>query len=193
MKRIKDWKLEELNNEQLSIYNEIVNGPRGDVVGPIKVWLNNPKFARNAQKVGHYIRFQNSLSNRLTELAIITTGRCWGSEFEWEQHAPLAEKAGINKKHIDTIARAQRPLFEKCDEQVVFDFAVQCNLLKNVDTKLYNKSLDLLGQKSLIDLVCTCGYYSLISMTINVFKIPREKNKWILPEVNDLEGMMVNE
>ena len=88
MSRIKDWKLEDLNTEQLEIYNEIVNGPRGSVVGPIRVWLNNPKFAKNAQKVGQYIRYESSLPSRLSELAIITTGRCWSSEFEWEQHAP---------------------------------------------------------------------------------------------------------
>ena len=56
MNRVKDWKLEDLNNEQKGIYNEIINGPRGSVVGPIRVWLNNPKFAKNAQKVGQYIR-----------------------------------------------------------------------------------------------------------------------------------------
>jgi hypothetical protein len=45
MKRITDWRVDELNSEQLDIYKEIINGPRGNVVGPIRVWLNNPNFA----------------------------------------------------------------------------------------------------------------------------------------------------
>jgi len=193
MSRIKDWELENLSNEQLDIYNEIVNGPRGDVVGPIKVWLNNPKFAKNAQKVGQYIRYESSLPSRLSELAIITTGRCWSSEFEWEQHAPLAQKAGIDINYINLIAKGERPSFIKDDEQVVFDFSVECNLLKDVGEKLYNEAIDLLGQSSVIDLVATCGYYNLISMTINTFKIKREKNIWKLPKIDDLTGMLNGE
>lgn len=193
MSRIKDWKLEDLSDEQLEIYNEIVNGPRGDVVGPIKVWLNNPKFAKNAQKVGQYIRYESSLPARLSELAIITTGRCWSSEFEWEQHAPLAQKAGIDINYINLIAKGERPAFKKDDEQVVFDFSVECNLLKDVGEELYNEAIDLLGQSSVIDLVATCGYYNLISMTINTFKIKRETNTWKLPRIDDFTGMMNRE
>ena len=193
MSRIKDWELENLSTEQLDIYNEIVNGPRGDVVGPIKVWLNNPKFAKNAQKVGQYIRYESSLPARLSELAIITTGRCWSSEFEWEQHAPLAQKAGIDINYINLIAKGERPSFIKDDEQVVFDFSVECNLLKDVGEELYYEAIDLLGQSSVIDLVATCGYYNLISMTINIFKIKREKNIWKLPKIDDLTGMLNGE
>ena len=190
MNRVKDWKLEDLNNEQKGIYNEIINGPRGSVVGPIRVWLNNPKFAKNAQKVGQYIRYESSLPSRLTELAIITTGRCWSSEFEWEQHAPLAEKAGIDIDYINNIADAKRPLFKKVDEQIVFDFAAECNLLKKVSDKIYKEAIIVLGYNSVIDLVGTCGYYNLISMTLNTFKIKREGNKWILPKIDNFKGML---
>ena len=98
MKRIDDWIVEELNEHQLEIYNDILNGPRGCVVGPIKVWLNNPKFTQLAQKVGKYVRYESSLPPILSELVIIITGRFWSSKFEWEQHAPLAIKNGLKKK-----------------------------------------------------------------------------------------------
>ena len=42
---IKDWTKEELNNEQKQVYDEIVSGPRGKVVGPLRIWLNNPELA----------------------------------------------------------------------------------------------------------------------------------------------------
>ena len=96
MQRLKDWTVEDLNEEQKKVHDEIVNGPRGRVVGPLRIWLNNPKLARVAQQVGAYARYGTSLDNSLSELAIITTGRVWSSKFEWEHHAPLAIKAGIN-------------------------------------------------------------------------------------------------
>ncbi|MCH2010894.1 hypothetical protein MKX19_02035 [Acinetobacter pittii] len=35
-----------------------------------------------------------------------------------------------------------------------------------------NKTTSLLGTDTLIDLVAIAGYYTLISMTINVFEVP---------------------
>ena len=53
MKRLVDWSLDQLTDEQLKIYKEIAEGPRGSVVGPLKIWLNNPKFASSAQAVSY--------------------------------------------------------------------------------------------------------------------------------------------
>ena len=45
MTRIKDWKVEDLTEEQKEIHDAIVSGPRGHVVGPLRIWLNNPGLA----------------------------------------------------------------------------------------------------------------------------------------------------
>ena len=190
MTRIKDWKLEDLSNEQKEIYDAIVNGPRGHVVGPLRIWLNNPGLAKSAQTVGAYARYGTSLPQALSELAILTTGRVWSSEFEWEHHAPLAIEGGIDPKHVDTISLGKRPLFEKPEEQAVFDFAAEANILKNVSDITYKKLVDILGESAAIDIVGICGYYSLISMTLNVFKVPRDTDNWILPNVDDFNNML---
>ena len=190
MTRIKDWKLEDLSNEQKEIHDAIVNGPRGHVVGPLRIWLNNPGLAKSAQTVGAYARYGTSLPQALSELAILTTGRVWSSEFEWEHHAPLAIEGGIDPKHVDTISLGKRPLFEKPEEQAVFDFAAEANILKNVSDITYKNLVDILGENAAIDIVGICGYYSLISMTLNVFKVPRDTDTWILPNVDDFNNML---
>ena len=190
MTRIKDWKLEDLSNEQKEIHDVIVNGPRGHVVGPLRIWLNNPGLAKSAQTVGAYARYGTSLPQALSELAILTTGRVWSSEFEWEHHAPLAIEGGIDPKHVDTISVGKRPLFEKPEEQAVFDFAAEANILKNVSDTTYKELVDILGESAAIDIVGICGYYSLISMTLNVFKVPRDTDTWILPNVDDFNNML---
>ena len=190
MTRIKDWKVDDLTNEQKEIHDAIINGPRGHVVGPLRIWLNNPGLARSAQTVGAYARYATSLPQALSELAILTTGRVWSSEFEWEHHAPLAIEGGIDPKHVDTISLGKRPLFEKAEEQAVFDFAAEANILKNVSDITYKKLVDILGESAAIDIVGICGYYSLISMTLNVFKVPRDTDTWILPNVDDFNNML---
>lgn len=190
MGRIEDWEENELSEEQLIIYKEIINGPRGNVVGPIRIWLNNPKFASCAQALGKYVRYETSLPNSLSELAIITTGRCWSSNFEWEHHAPLAEKAGIDIKYINIIAKAERPLFLDNIAQVVFDFSAEVNLNKKVSDLVYSEAINLLGKNAVIDLVGICGYYNLISMTLNVFKVQVGESKWKLPYIKDFSKML---
>ena len=190
MTRIKDWKVDDLTNEQKEIHDAIINGPRGHVVGPLRIWLNNPGLARSAQTVGAYARYGTSLPQALSELAILTTGRVWSSEFEWEHHAPLAIEGGIEPKHVDTISLGKRPLFEKPEQQAVFDFAAEANILKNVSDITYKKLVDILSESAAIDIVGICGYYSLISMTLNVFKVPRDTDTWILPNVDNFNNML---
>ena len=190
MQRLKDWTVEDLNEEQKKVHDEIVKGPRGRVVGPLRIWLNNPKLARVAQQVGAYARYGTSLDNSLSELAIITTGRVWSSKFEWEHHAPLAIKAGINEEYVNIIAQAKRPIFDNQIEQIVFDFAAESNILKNVKDDTFAIALEKLGQTRVIDIVGICGYYSLISMTLNVFKVPNDTPDWPLPEINDFSNML---
>ena len=190
MTRIKDWKVEDLTSEQKEIHDAIINGPRGHVVGPLRVWLNNPGLARSAQTVGAYARYGTCLSKGLSELAIIVTGRVWSSEFEWEHHAPLAIEGGIDPKHVDTISLGKKPNFESPEEDAVFDFAAEANIVKKVSDNTYNKLVNLLGENAAIDIVGICGYYSLISMTLNVFKVPNDTDKLPLPEVKDFSQML---
>tara|TARA_B100000579_G_scaffold233477_1_gene191393 strand:+ start:540 stop:1115 length:576 start_codon:yes stop_codon:yes gene_type:complete len=190
MNRIEDWSVEELNEQQLEIYNDILNGPRGCVVGPIKVWLNNPKFAQLGQKMGKYARYESSLSPILSELVIIITGRFWSAKFEWEQHAPLAIKHGLKKEYVEKIANGERPIFEDYKQQVVYDFVAEVNINKKVSDVTYKKAYNLLGKNSIIDIVAICGYYHLISITLNVFEIPAEDFNLNFPEIVNFNKML---
>lgn len=161
-----------LSADQQVIHDDIVNGPRGAVVGPLRVWLQSPRLAKQAQALGQYARYDSVLPQVLSELAILVTARYWSSGFEWSHHVPIALDAGVPSDAVDVISRAKRYAFEDAEMQAVFDFAVELHLLKNVSDATYDKASTLLGQQACVDLVGICGYYTLISMTINVFDVP---------------------
>jgi len=160
--------------DQKRVFDEIKSGPRGRVQGPLRVWLQSPALAEHAQALGRFVRYDSSLAPELSELAILVTARIWGSGFEWSTHAPIAEQAGLEARVIEKIASGIRPDFSNPLQAAVFDFAVETHKDRGVSDKPFSKARDLLGITGVVDLVGICGYYSLISMTINAFQVPSE-------------------
>jgi 4-carboxymuconolactone decarboxylase len=156
---------------QKKVHEAILAGPRGKVVGPLKVWLNNPGLAEHAQALGAYARFNSSLPPRLSELAICVTGAFWKANFEWFAHAPMAIKAGIDPATIEAIRTGATPKLTKSDEQAIYDFASELITKRRVSDATFERAKTEIGLTSVIDLVGIIGYYSLVSVTLNAFEI----------------------
>ena len=163
-----------LTAEQRAIHDAIAAGPRGRVQGPLAVWLHSPGLADNAQRLGAFCRFGTSLDPRLSELAILVTGRVWTAQFEWAVHKPIALRAGLSEAVVEAIRNRSTPPFERADERVVHDFAKALHVVRKVPQALYDEAVSTLGVTGVVDLVGILGYYTLISMTINAFNIPLE-------------------
>lgn len=164
----------QLNEEQTKVYQTILYGPRGEVVGPLKVWLKSPSLAMKAQDLGKFARYETSLTSVFSELAILITARIWSSGFEWSHHAPLAAAAGLEQHILDAISHAKIPFFNDEELQIIFQFCVELHRDHNVSDITYQKAYEMLGEVALIELVAICGYYGFISMTINSFAVPDE-------------------
>lgn len=160
------------SDHQQRIHDTIASGPRGGVRGPLAIWLHRPELAENAQALGRYCRFDTSLPNRLSELAIITIARIWGAEYEWHAHKAKALEAGIDPAIVEAIRRNRTPDFADEDAAAVHAFTRAALIDRQVDDALYDRTLAALGRDGLVDLVGILGYYSLISVTINAFRIP---------------------
>ena len=170
--RIPDWKPEDLTPAQRKVHDAIVAGPRGRVVGPLRVWLMSPELAERAQELGAFCRYGTSLPPRLSELAILVTGAFWQAGFEWHAHAPIALKAGIPAEAIEAIRRGKAAKFAREDEQAVYEFSRELWNKRRVSDATYQLLAGLLGANAIIELVAILGYYGLISMTINAFEVP---------------------
>lgn len=162
----------ELDAAQRRVYDEIVAGPRGEVVGPLGVWLRRPELADRAQRLGEYARYGTSLPPVLSELAILVVARTWGSEFEWLVHKPIALAAGVPPDAVEAIRTGRAPLLEDPAQSAVYGFCAALLREHRVDGGLYAGAVGALGEEGVVDLVGILGYYSLISMTINAFNVP---------------------
>lgn len=174
-----DWPPQRLNApdpstytaRQQEIHHAIASGPRGGVRGPLAVWLHRPELAALAQDLGRYCRYDSTLDPCLSELAILVTGRIFGSEYEWQVHKEHALKAGLSPDIIEAVRLNQRPAFADEEQEVVHDVARAAHETRTVDDALYRRAVAVLGAQRMVDLTGLLGYYTLISLTINIFRI----------------------
>ena len=171
MKRIADLDPEQMMPDQRSVYDTIASGPRKGVRGPLAVWLHRPQLAQNAQALGRYCRYETSLEARLSELAILIIARIWGSEYEWYAHKPIALQAGVTADVAEAIRTHAVPTFAHEDEAAVYRFLTELHRDRKVSDATYADAVKQLGEAGVIDLTGVAGYYTLISMTINVFQV----------------------
>ncbi len=172
-----------LSPDQKRVWDAIVSGPRGQVAGPLRVWLQSPDLADRAQALGQFARYDSSLPPHLSELAILVTARIWSSDFEWSHHAPLAAAAGVPDSVIEAVAHARRPETDDPEMSVVSDFAIELHRDRQVSDAVFDRATACLGTRSVVDLTGICGYYTLISMTINAFRIPPDHPP-VLPQLD---------
>ena len=175
---------EQLTPEQRKLVEALLAGPRGagdatpDAVakmlsrGPFNAWMRSPELGDRLQKVGEYIRFNTSLPLRLNEFAILITARHWTSQYEWYAHLPLSLKAGLDARVAADLGENRRPAGMKDDEAAVYDFCIQLHRDKKVSDAAYKRAAALFGEKGVMDLIGVSGYYTAVSMTLNVAEVP---------------------
>src|SRR6266480_3237079 len=72
--------VDQMTAEQKDGFRFLVEGPRGRLPGPYKVWVHNPKLLRAAAPLGqHFTPGQSSLTEREREIAVIIMTSKWNS------------------------------------------------------------------------------------------------------------------
>jgi len=170
--RFPDIPRDQLTDAQKQVYEAIAGGPRGGVRGPFGPLLRSPELADRVQKLGEYLRFNSSLPARLNEMAILINARFWESKYEWNAHKPLALKGGLAESIADDLAQNRRPRGMKPDEEIVYDVCIALHKTHFVDDTLFKRAVAGLGERGVVDLVAVSGYYTLVSMVLNVAEIP---------------------
>ncbi len=163
-----------MTDAQRALMQAIRSGPRGTAItprGPFAVWMHAPEFGQLAQALGGFCRYQTALPPRLSEFAILCTARLWRAQYEWYAHAPIAEKAGVKPKTIQDLRSGRLPKSAPKDERALYDFIQEVYKSKRVNDRTYKRVQALLGNAATVELVGILGYYALISMTLNVFRM----------------------
>jgi 4-carboxymuconolactone decarboxylase len=162
----------QMTPDQRAAAEEVASGRRGALIGPFIPAVRSPEFMRRLQRLGEYLRYDNALPRKLSEMAILLTARTWMQEFEWHVHAPIARQAGLSEQTIDAIAAGRRPPGMMAEEAVVHAFFEELQTSRTVGDATYGRALAAFGEAGVIDLVGIIGYYSTLAMIMNVARTP---------------------
>jgi 4-carboxymuconolactone decarboxylase len=160
-----------LSSEQLAVYQKIVDGPRGVMVGPLRAALHSPELADRWQSLGETLRYRITLSGRLSELAIIMIGRHWNSSLEWQVHVAAARDLGLPEPIIAAIRTARPPEFVEADDAIAYEYTRQLMQVGCVDDATYAEAHTRFGTLALVELTALIGYYCMVAMTLNAHHI----------------------
>ena len=140
--------------------------------GPFVPLLRSPELLSRARNVGDYVRFNSVLPPRLSEFVILMTARHWTQNYEWAAHAPIAERAGLDREVIAAIADGRRPATLADDEAVLYDFCTELLRTRGVSDPTYARMVAAFDEIGVIDTIGIVGYYSLLAMVMNTARTP---------------------
>jgi 4-carboxymuconolactone decarboxylase len=163
---------DQMSAEQRRIYDEVVSGPRGRMIGPLRAAIHSPELAGLWSQLGEFLRYRTCLPPRLNELAIIVTARRWTSQVEWWVHARACADAGLPQTVIDAIALKDVPVFEDEADLEVYEFARLLQQMGQVDDGAYQAVARRWGTRGVVELTAVIGYYTMVSMTLNAHRLP---------------------
>lgn len=135
--------------------------------GPFIPLLGSPELMTHVSALGEYLRFRSAMPPRLSELAILITAAHWQQSYEWEVHAPIAQRAGIGQAVQDALWAGRPPAGLDADQQVLYELCIALHRDKTVTPELRTQAVATLGAQATIDATAICGYYALLAMILN--------------------------
>ena len=168
--RLKLLSPEEMTPEQKQTYDEAIAGKRGKPPAPMMAWLNSPEMARHATRLGEVLRFDTIFPAKLSEIAILVTARHWTSHYEWFAHKRLALQGGMDPKIIEDIRDRRTPTFDDPKAKMIYDVAKSLHEGHGCPRRSMTRPSNMLSQRGVVEVIGLCGYYTMVSMTLNTFE-----------------------
>ena len=172
----------DLDADQRAVVESLLNGPRGGVRGPFNALLRKPALADRVRALGDSIRFENSLPPALREFVIVIVARFWSARYEWHAHSRLAAELGVRPETIAAIGAGRVPTTMSADEAIVHRFVTELLEGKDVSDPTYDAAIARFGEPTVLDMVCTAGYFGFVSLILNTIRHPVPEGGDPLPE-----------
>src|SRR5262249_7578870 len=106
-------------------YRFLVEGPRGRLPGPYKIWVHNPKLVHAVAPIGqHFTPGQSSLSEREREIAVLVITSRWSSAYPTAAHEKRGLEVGLPTATVEAIVAGLPPSFTHPRPHPVYELPI---------------------------------------------------------------------
>jgi 4-carboxymuconolactone decarboxylase len=144
-----------------------------DLTGPPwSVILRVPDMVAPSLEMRLHNQKNSPIGPKLTEFAILIAARHWTNNYEWNAHSAAAVNAKLSPAVIAAIADGRRPQGMAEDEEIAYDFCNELLHNQSVSDPTYARALTKFGEPGVVELATLEGYYTYLSMVMNVARTP---------------------
>ena len=143
---------------------------RGALQGPFSMFLHAPELAGRVAHLGAYVRFEGGLDMRVRVLAAMTVAREFDAQYVWGAQAGSARRQNVPESTITAIRERHTRGVPAEDAQII-EFTRRLLREHRVDDATIGALRQRFGERGLIELTGSIGYYALLAMTVNACEL----------------------
>ena len=162
----------DLDAEQKRVLEGLLGRRGGRIPGPYRFTLHCPQVTEVMHPFGEILRLRSTFPLRLSELVIITTARMWDCDYIFQAHVGNAVANGLSQSVADAIARNERPMFQKQDEEAIYDYLTELFENHEIDDETHARAVELFGVPGVVEMTALSGYYGMVAMTLLAHEMP---------------------
>ena len=184
--RVPRLRPEQLTDEQRRLYQEVLDGPRGQgpqsfpltdadggLTGPFNAMLASPRVGTALQRLGAALRYHADLPDQTRELVILVVAAHLGSDFEWYAHESLARHYGVDDEVIAALRDGRPPSLADQAQRAAYDLAVALLRGEDIPEERYSVMAGALSMPGVFDVTAIVGYYWLLAAQLRLFRVGR--------------------
>ncbi len=146
---------------------------RGQVPGPHKIWLANPRLSRTIVPTGKYYQTESSLTKSEIEIATNVINGRWLAAYGNYEHEKIGEDAGkLPPEKVEALIAGMPTSFDDPRQQVVYELATTLAKPRVVPLGLFRRAKALIGEAGIVDVTVLMGWFTAVSLTLNAFDVP---------------------
>jgi 4-carboxymuconolactone decarboxylase len=170
MERIRSIEREEATAEQRRVGDIIFGSRNEDYGGPSAILLHIPELAERFDQLREYLVREQKLPKPMGQLAQLMTARFWSAQYAWWKRVEPCLAAGIPEDVIDAVRERRRPTFTDPGLEAVYDYVSELYETRRVSDATHERLRAIIGDKCLIELVLTVGFYSMLGLVCDAFE-----------------------
>ncbi len=157
---------------------------RGGVLNIFRTLLNHPAAIRAFLAWGSYVLSRkNTLPAREREIVILRTGYLCRSGYEWTQHVPIGQRAGLTDAEIARIKQGPAAAGWSAADAALLRATDDLHREQFVTEPAWAELSRHFDERQRMDLVFTVGQYTQVSMMLNSFGVQLDEGQTLDPDL----------